>query len=200
MPILGVVGFSVLAVAVLAELVMIRQLTASVKELTEKLHALKPDRTKPGGKPDMGGPELGASAPRIPVETVDGRMLEIGGSPGVTTLLLFVSLSCQSCKNVAPQLKLYNRPESLRIIGVCLGEYGADEQTARLYIQGFEECNIPLVISKTVVKELSIKAYPSYMVLDGEGKVVEKDLLVGLPLLEKFGLHQKSPERNASVQ
>ena len=84
------------------------------------------------------GPAVGSEAPRLELETLDGRRLVIGGSRARASLqlVLFVSPSCSICKQVVPAARSFAHKENLELVFVG-DDDTANKRTANTLYQIF---------------------------------------------------------------
>ena len=94
-----------------------------------------------GALTTAGGPAVGSASIAIPVTTLDGAQINIGGHAHGTPLrlLMFVSASCPLCKGLIPMAKSFAHDERVQLIFV------GDDETA---------------IQKAMVAQHGLSAYP----------------------------------------
>lgn len=107
------------------------------------------ERVAPVGALSMSkGPAVGDRAPRLTVNTMDGREVVIGTPrpSGRRLLLLFVSAHCPICKVILPVAKQFAHEELLDLM--LVGDAPLEEQRAlvdKFGLQGLDFVNSPLV-------------------------------------------------------
>jgi methylamine dehydrogenase accessory protein MauD len=131
-----------------------------------------------------GGPKSGDVAPLISAQTLDGRVVTVGGSNdfGQSVLLLFVAPDCPICKKIIPIAMVMSRAERLRLIFVGDGE-AADYRAmiARHKMDGFD-----LVNSAQIGLAYQIGKLPSAVLIRPDGTIAGKGLVNSREHLESL--------------
>lgn len=134
------------------------------------------ERVAPVGALSMAkGPAIGERAPRLTVNTMDGREVVIGAPrpSGRRLLLLFVSAHCPICKVILPVAKQFAREELLDLM--LVGDAPLEEQ--RALIDKFDLQGIDFVNSALVGLTFQVGKLP-YAVLIGKDSILAAQGLV----------------------
>jgi methylamine dehydrogenase accessory protein MauD len=137
-----------------------------------------------------GGPAVGAQAPRLVANRIDGGTLEIGGplTSGTGRLLLFISARCPICRKVIPLAKSVAKTEQLELVFVGDAEIREQEVLIRKYeLEGFTFLNGPSVGTTFQVGKL-----PYAVLLDRTGRISAKGLVNSREHLESLVVAQSS--------
>lgn len=137
-----------------------------------------------GALATSGGPDVGSATGAIPAQTLDGRMIAVGGhAHGVKLrLLLFVSAQCPLCKAVIPMATSFAQAE--RVALTFVGDDDPAAQRAMIAqhgLQGHDFVNGPEVGQAYAVAKL-----PFAVLLDEEGAILSKGLVNSREHLESL--------------
>lgn len=169
----AIFGWVVILVLVVALLALARQVGV--------LHM----RVAPAGAlTTAGGPSVGAKAPAISAQTLDGATISVGGAaPGASLrLLMFVSATCPLCKNLIPMAKSFARDERVQLIFV--GDDTVEAQRAMIErhgLGGYQFINGP-----DVGQAFEVGKLPFAVLLDAEGVILSKGLVNSREHLESL--------------
>ncbi len=122
------------------------------------------------------GPDVGDAAPRHVLTDLSGQSLDIGGhSPGVRTLLFFLSPTCPVCETLLPTLLRVARDESpgLRLL---LASDGDAEEHRRFRAQKGLEDQL-YVLSQDLGLAFAVSKLPTAVLIDEEGIVRAKGIV-----------------------
>ena len=141
---------------------------------------------------------VGAAAPQLTVQDLDGKLLEIGGPDvnGRSTLLYFISPDCPVCGSLIPVVKSAARAES-SWLQVILASDG-DNQDHKGYIneKGLEA--YPYVISELLGKTYGISKLPYAVLIDEKGLIASMGIINSREQLES--LFEAKERKVASIQ
>lgn len=160
-----VVSVAVLAVLVLVDLALTGAVIRRLR-LLEK-----------GVEPDIGGPEIGAEAPRFSTTTEDGRAFD-RTDLNAPTVIGFFSTDCGVCTTEVTRFAEFTASrtdDDLRVVAVVQAGFKPSEPM----IDALRP--VPVVVVEKagdpgVYAAFDVLATPSYYVLDGTGSVLAKGL------------------------
>ena len=141
---------------------------------------------------------VGAAAPQLTVQDLDGKLLEIGGpgADGRSTLLYFLSPDCPVCGSLVPVVKSAARAESswLQVILASDGE----DQDHKGYIsdKGLEA--YPYVVSELLGKTYGVSKLPYAVLIDEKGLIASMGIINSREQLES--LFEAKERKVASIQ
>jgi methylamine dehydrogenase accessory protein MauD len=130
------------------------------------------------------GLAVGEMSPHLPVTTLLGDRLVIGGaSPqGRSRLLLFVSPTCPVCKKLLPIARSFAHAERLDVVLVGDG----DDAEQRSMIREFSLEGIPYVNSPQVGMAFHVGKLPYAILMDAAGVIRAKGLVNNREHLESL--------------
>ena len=141
---------------------------------------------------------VGAAAPQLTVQDLDGKLLEIGGpgADGRSTLLYFLSPDCPVCGSLVPVVKSAARAES-SWLQVILASDG-DNQDHKGYIsdKGLEA--YPYVVSELLGKTYGVSKLPYAVLIDEKGLIASMGIINSREQLES--LFEAKERKVASIQ
>lgn len=177
------IGYVILGMSQIIELVLIYKLYNQVNDI--RLNNLKNNQNN---KIILSEMKINDIIPTFKSTTFDGHTIDMDTYVGDYNILIFVSPNCEYCKNILPKFKniLINN-ESKYIVISKSG--GAD--LLKNYEDILNETNIPFIISDDLIKLLKVKAYPIYMVIDKNRKILEIDVVKDIEVFQKYGVHEK---------
>lgn len=164
------VSNAILWVAVALLSVVVLALARQIGLLHERLGPAGALLSRSGAMP-------GEPAPRITVETLDGRDLVIGAPSdrGRRTLLFFVSPTCPVCKAVLPSVLRVAQSEVPPVDVVLASDGAPDEHTRYVKEAGLED--VPYVLSTELGFAYGIGKLPHAVLIDAAGVVRSKGLV-----------------------
>ena len=130
------------------------------------------------------GPAVGEAGPSLPVTTLAGATLELGGptAHGRSRLLLFVSPNCPVCKKLLPIARSFATAERLEVVLIGDGEPAAQQaMVQRFALQRLHYINSPQVGMTYRVGKL-----PYAVLLDRDGIIRAKGLVNSREHLESL--------------
>lgn len=159
-------------------------LVVAVLALARQVGVLHMRVAPAGALTTAGGPAVGAKAPVIPAQLLDGGTVSIGGAaPGSSLrLLMFVSATCPLCKNLIPMAKSFARDERVQLIFV--GDDAPQiqrEMIARQGLDGYQFINGP-----DVGQAFEVGKLPFAVLLDADGVILSKGLVNSREHLESL--------------
>lgn len=123
------------------------------------------------------GPAVGAAAPVVRVETLDGEEYTVGEArpDGRRTLVLFVSPTCPVCKELLPAVRGLRRVERTWVEVVLASDGPRPEHEAFVRRERLE--GVPYVLSPTLGMTYRVGKLPWAVLIDPEGIVRAKGLV-----------------------
>jgi len=137
-----------------------------------------------GALTTAGGPAVGSASTALPVTTLDGAKITIGGHAHGTPLrlLMFVSASCPMCKALIPMAKSFASDERVQLIFV-----GDDEpaiQKAMIAQHGLSA--YPFVNGPDVGQAYEVGKLPYAVLMGEDGTILSKGLVNSREHLESL--------------
>lgn len=131
------------------------------------------------------GLERGAMAPAFEAEVLTGQVVRRTDFLGRRLLLVFISPSCVSCKQLIPHLNaIYDEyRHDVDVLAVCNGSRGSCSKFARLY--GIR----PSVVSdlaNSIASDFGTSATPFAFLLDEQGRVLIRGIANDWTQLERM--------------
>ena len=164
-----VVSNSLLWIALLVLGIIVMALTRQIGLLHERLAPM-------GALAQERGPEVGDAAPHHALTDLSGQPLDLGGpSPGVRTLLFFLSPTCPVCETLLPTLLRVARDEApgLRLVLASDGdpeEHRSFRAAKRLGDQLY-------VLSRELGLAFAVSKLPTAILIDDAGIVRAKGIV-----------------------
>jgi methylamine dehydrogenase accessory protein MauD len=125
----------------------------------------------------------GEQAPTVPVTTLSGESLVVGGT-GKRQLLFWLAPDCPICKSLLPVLKSVTADN--RDKDVVLLSDGDDTQTHRAYISANRlEC-FPYALSEIAGRTFGVGKLPYAVLIDATGKIVSLGIVNSREHLESL--------------
>ncbi|MDE0884849.1 MAG: methylamine dehydrogenase accessory protein MauD [Myxococcota bacterium] len=161
-----------------------------VMALTRQIGLLHERLGPAGALAQERGPKVGDAIPRLEFPDIMGAPVAVGGeSPGVRTLLFFLSPNCPVCENLLPTLLKVARDEDpgLRLILASDGEPGEHHEfRARKSLE-----DQAYVLSLELGLKFAVSKLPTAILLDEQGIVRAKGLVNSREHLESlFNAHE----------
>ena len=137
-----------------------------------------------GALTTAGGPAVGSASNAIPVATLDGAQISIGGHAHGTPLrlLMFVSAACPLCKGLIPMAKSFAHDERVQLIFV-----GDDEpaiQKAMVVQHGLS--SYPFVNGPDIGQVYEVGKLPYAVLMGEDGVILSKGLVNSREHLESL--------------
>jgi methylamine dehydrogenase accessory protein MauD len=123
------------------------------------------------------GAEVGKAAPRLRVETLAGKQIEIGAprDDGRASLLFFLSPSCPVCKTLLPALLSLARHEA-KTIDVLLASDGERAEHEE-FVEEFGLSTLPYLLSPNLGIEFGVSKLPFAALVDHAGVLRARGLV-----------------------
>ena len=141
---------------------------------------------------------VGAAAPQLTVQDMDGKRLEIGApdADGRSLLLFFIAPDCPVCGSLVPVVKSAARAESawLRVILASDGE--DQDHGAYIRAKGLEA--FPYVVSELLGKSYGVSKLPYAVLIDEKGLIASMGIINSREQLES--LFEAKERKVASIQ
>lgn len=114
---------------------------------------------------------VGDAAPRLDVETLDGRPLVLGGVPGSDRglLLFFVDPDCPICKALLPVLASVAKDEDW--LDVVLASDGGELAAHRTFVETQGLKAHPYVVSEMLGRSYGVGKLPYAVLIDPAGRI-----------------------------
>lgn len=137
-----------------------------------------------GALATAGGASVGDDTEGLMGQSVDGRMLTLGGArPGVPLrLLMFVSAQCPLCKGLIPVARSFAQDE--RVALTFVGDDDPAAQRAMIVQQGLQDYDF--VNDEAVGRTLGVGKLPFAVLIDEEGTILSKGLVNSREHLESL--------------
>ena len=136
------------------------------------------------------GPEVGDMAPKISVNDLHGKLVDLGGPhpSGLSRLLLFVSPTCPVCKKLLPIAKSFAGGEKLDV--ALVGDGDLAEQQQMIESHGLQQ--VTYLNSPQVGMAFQVGKLPYAILIDEEGVIRAKGLVNSREHLESlFEAHER---------
>ncbi|NRA87611.1 MAG: methylamine dehydrogenase accessory protein MauD [Rhizobiales bacterium] len=131
------------------------------------------ERVAPAGALSMNQTlKVGAKAPIIKVETLDGKKMEIGkaSSVGRSTLAFFLSPDCPICKQLLPIVRSSLTRESKWIDGIIASDGGLEEDHRNIAAK-HKLADIPYILSEQLGRAYGVSKLPYAVLIDEKGLI-----------------------------
>ena len=130
------------------------------------------------------GPRIGEAAPKLNLDTIDGRSLAFGASASRSTLVFFLSPTCPVCKKLLPILKSARKAEADWLDIVLASDGDPAQHRDFIRSKGLED--FPYVLSTELGMAFRVNRLPFAAVVDGQGVVRAKGLINNREQLESL--------------
>lgn len=162
---------------------LVLTLTAVLRELALIRRRLGPD---PGALATQDGPRIGTAAPRLNAVDLDGRNVDVGEG---TALALFLSVTCDVCHLLLPQLERFQRrPDPPRVFAVVRGPLTDVREMVAPYELG--NCAVIADSDGAISSLFAIQTTPYGLALDGAWTVRSKGIVNNADHLDALASHQ----------
>lgn len=184
--------------SVVALWIVVLVLAAVVLGLARQVGVLL-ERVAPAGALDTGaGLEPGSLVPELRVETIDGRVVEVGGAQAGarSRLFFFLSPTCPMCEALLPVVKDLAHSER-EWLDVVLASDGPEEDHAGFVARkGLE--GLPYVVSEGLGRTFRVAQLPYGALVDESGRLAAAGLTNSREHLES--LLEAKRSGHASIQ
>ena len=136
------------------------------------------------------GPEVGDMAPKISVNDLHGKLVDLGGPhpSGLSRLLLFVSPTCPVCKKLLPIAKSFAGGEKLDV--ALVGDGDLAEQLQMIESHGLQR--VTYLNSPQVGMAFQVGKLPYAILIDEEGVIRAKGLVNSREHLESLAIAKET--------
>jgi len=136
------------------------------------------------------GPEVGDMAPKISVNDLHGKLVDLGGPhpSGLSRLLLFVSPTCPVCKKLLPIAKSFAGGEKLDV--ALVGDGDLAEQQQMIESHGLQQ--VTYLNSPQVGMAFQVGKLPYAILIDEEGVIRAKGLVNSREHLESLAIAKET--------
>jgi methylamine dehydrogenase accessory protein MauD len=143
-------------------------------------------RLRPAGaRMTDAGLGIGEQAPEIKEVDLQGQEMTLGSHRGKQTLLVFISVGCSSCVELAPALRSLWKTERMTL-EILLVALSGDKATNREFVTQHKLSDIPWVVSENVGLEYRVANPPYAVLVDEWGVVRAKGIVNHLEHLESL--------------
>ena len=141
---------------------------------------------------------VGDDAPQLELQTIDSKMITIGGqtTDGKSQLLFFASPDCPVCKTLMPALKSAAMQESDWVNLVIASDGKNQDHQAYVKQAGIER--YPYVVSELLGKTYGVAKLPYALVIDEAGKIASMGIVNSREHLDS--LFEAKERKVASIQ
>jgi methylamine dehydrogenase accessory protein MauD len=135
------------------------------------------ERIAPAGALSIAsGVKVGAPAPDLSVQTLDGKLENVGGHRGERSqLLFFLSPDCPVCKTLLPALKAVAQSEAAWLDLMLVSDGPGDSHAKFVRTQGLGD--FPYVVSELVGRTFGVSKLPFAVLIDQDGVVAATGLV-----------------------
>ncbi|MBV1841570.1 MULTISPECIES: redoxin domain-containing protein [Photobacterium] len=141
--------------------------------------------------------EVGQKAPEMSLQTINKKLINIGGSQsGKSQLVFFLSPDCPVCKTLLPALKSASKHES-EWLDVVLASDG-DKVDHQSFIDRSQLSAFPYVVSELLGKSFGVSKLPYAVLLDEKGMIASMGIINSREHLDS--LFEAKERRVASIQ
>ncbi|MDV5170190.1 redoxin domain-containing protein [Photobacterium rosenbergii] len=120
--------------------------------------------------------EVGQKAPEMSLQTVNKKLVNIGGSKsGKSQLVFFLSPDCPVCKTLLPALKSASKHES-EWLDVVLASDG-DKADHQAFIEKAQLSAFPYVVSELLGKSFGVSKLPYAVLMDESGSIASMGII-----------------------
>ena len=128
--------------------------------------------------------KVGDAAPKIGVETLDGRTFDVGDSGGKRQLLFFLAPDCPICKSLLPVLKAMQRVENdTHIVLMSDGDTPAEHAT---YVEEQKLSQFDYALSEVVGRSYGVSKLPYGVLIDDRGVIASLGIVNSREHLESL--------------
>ena len=139
--------------------------------------------------------EVGQAAPILEALTIDGQRLTIGGSPGRSQLLFFMSPDCPVCKELLPALQSAAQAEADWVDMVLVSDGEEQDHAGYAARHGIEQA---YVVSELPGRQYGVSKLPYAVLIDEKGRIASLGIVNSREHLDS--LFEAKERRVASIQ
>ena len=142
--------------------------------------------------------EVGQDAPVLSLQTIDSRLIDIGGvrHDGRSTLLFFASPDCPVCKTLLPAVKSAAKDEA-DWLNLLIASDGKQHAHAT-YVEQQGLQHIPYLVSEVLGRTYGVSKLPYAVLIDGAGKIAANGIVNSREHLDS--LFEAKEHKVASIQ
>jgi methylamine dehydrogenase accessory protein MauD len=173
-----------LSVIVLVLCVTVTLLVVLVLALARQIGVLH-TRLAPAGAlmNTAAGPEVGSPAPKLALQDINGKPVQIGGASATPSLILFVSPNCPICKELVPVACSMARSEKLRLL---FASDGGELEKHADYVSRMDIADYPYLLSSELGLKFAASKLPYAALIDGDGVLRSRGLVNSREHLESL--------------
>jgi methylamine dehydrogenase accessory protein MauD len=137
------------------------------------------ERVAPAGAlQPVEGPKVGELTEAMPLKSLDGESVTIGGrnANGLAMLVLFVSPTCPVCKSLVPTARSLERREASRLRLVFASDGDARDQHVA-YANDLRLGSHPYVLSQALGMKYQVSKLPFALLIGADGSLQSKGLV-----------------------
>lgn len=132
------------------------------------------------------GPQIGDVAPIIMMDDALGKAVTLGTVRSKLTLIVFISLTCSTCKDILPGLKSLQRNEK-NTLEIILVTSESTIEAAQDFVKEYDlSKTIPFVVSADLNITYKIGTVPYAVLVDRQGVVRSKGLVNNIAHVESL--------------
>lgn len=160
-------------------------LTATVLALARQIGLIHRRFPPAGARMGNPGPKVGQRVPQLETSDLYGQNFVLGSTGAKRTLLVFLSLTCQVCKEIAPALRSISRSDR-SILQTVLAFRRGEPDEIRNYVKRLKLEDLPVIPSADVADKYEVSATPYALLLDEQGVLLTKGLVNNIEHLESL--------------
>ena len=129
---------------------------------------------------------VGDVAPRLDLETLDGRPMVLGGAPDNDRglLLFFVDPDCPICKSLLPVVESVAKDE--KWLDVVLASDGGDLTAHQAFVEAHGLTRHPYVVSEMLGRSYGVGKLPYAVLIDPTGRIASLGIVNSREHLESL--------------
>ncbi|KJY82785.1 methylamine dehydrogenase [Vibrio galatheae] len=141
--------------------------------------------------------EVGQKAPEMSLQTINKKLVEIGGNKsGKSQLVFFLSPDCPVCKTLLPALKSASKHED-QWLEVVLASDG-NKVDHQAFVERYQLERFPYVVSELLGKNFGVSKLPYAVLMDEQGSIASMGIINSREHLDS--LFEAKEHRVASIQ
>lgn len=158
-------GFAILAIAIVLQSILLFYFVSMLNKFMERIVSM------PGVEVSTSS-LIGELAPSFHIKNYDGKEIKVGINNDFDSILIFISSTCSTCKNLINSLdfQMVNKDRNLIIIG---NNKDFDEKV----IKTLKSQNIPFTVSSKLFEEYIVTQTPTMFYINKSGIVKSSTVL-----------------------
>ncbi len=140
--------------------------------------------------------EAGQKAPELRLQSIDGELVNIGGTRKLSQLLFFLSPDCPICKTLLPALKSVAQAES-DWVELVLGSDGTQQNHSQ-FVKTTGLSQFPYIVSELLGKSYGVAKLPYAVLIDDKGIISSMGIINSREHLDS--LFEAREHQVASIQ